>query len=309
MDLSQLRTLVCVAELGSLSKAADRLCTAQPALSRHIRTLEDELGARLFDRHGRGMVPTEQGRTAIEHAVRVLAELDGLRTSVEREMRGEGGRVMVGLPPSIARLLAAPFVREVRRTRPSSSCLLVSAYCLYLFEQLHGGSLDLAILYDPHSIRSLKSEPLIEETMLLAGAPGTGLDSGEPLAFASLRNRPLVLPSASHSLRQIVEHIAHEVGTELTVEVEADSLTVLKGLVRDGVGWTVLPPVAIADEIAAGQLVAVPLVEPTPRRRLELAYSAERPLTRAAETAREALIATAAGLVASGAWPGAQRAR
>ncbi|HZW46452.1 MAG TPA: LysR family transcriptional regulator, partial [Microvirga sp.] len=81
MDIAQLRTLIHVAELGSLSKAAGRLHIAQPALSRQIRLLEEELGIRLFDRHGRGMVLTERGRDVLRHAIRVLAELEELRAS------------------------------------------------------------------------------------------------------------------------------------------------------------------------------------------------------------------------------------
>jgi LysR family nitrogen assimilation transcriptional regulator len=75
MELSQLRTLIHVAELGSLSKAADRLHIAQPALSRQVRLLEEELGVRLFARHGRGMVLTEQGQEILKHATRVMTEL------------------------------------------------------------------------------------------------------------------------------------------------------------------------------------------------------------------------------------------
>ena len=71
MDISQLKTLIHVAELGSLSKASERLNLVQPALSRQIRLLEKELGTYLFDRHGRGMVITEAGREVLEHAARV----------------------------------------------------------------------------------------------------------------------------------------------------------------------------------------------------------------------------------------------
>src|SRR5690242_15274567 len=81
MDVVQLKTLIHVAELGSLSKAADRLNIAQPALSRQIRLLEDELGVFLFDRPGRGMVITEVGREVLDHATRVMAELEAIRHS------------------------------------------------------------------------------------------------------------------------------------------------------------------------------------------------------------------------------------
>ena len=79
MEFGQLRTLIHVAELGSLSKAADRLRIAQPALSRQVRMLEEELGIELFTRHGRGMVLTEQGRDVLKHAMRISSELEEIR--------------------------------------------------------------------------------------------------------------------------------------------------------------------------------------------------------------------------------------
>lgn len=85
MDVTQLRTLIHVAELGSLSKAVDRLHIAQPALSRHVRLLEEELGVRPFDRHGRGMIVTEQGQGVLRHALRAMAELEEIRAVVSDE--------------------------------------------------------------------------------------------------------------------------------------------------------------------------------------------------------------------------------
>lgn len=96
MELSQLRTVIHAAELGSLSKAADRLRIAQPALSRQIRMLEEELGVRLFDRHGRGMLLTDQGQDVLSHALRVMAELEDIRTIVRMKTRR-----CAGMSPSV----------------------------------------------------------------------------------------------------------------------------------------------------------------------------------------------------------------
>ena len=82
MDLNQLVTLIHVAELGSLSKAADRLRIAQPALSRHIRLLEQELGTTLFKRHGRGMAINEAGKQVLARATRIMAEVQDIKTDV-----------------------------------------------------------------------------------------------------------------------------------------------------------------------------------------------------------------------------------
>src|SRR4051794_16953846 len=96
MDVAQLKTLIHVAELGSLSKAADRLRIAQPALSRQIRLLEKELGTVLFERHGRGMVITEVGREVLNHATRVMTELDAIRNVTSEESPSFKGLVSIG---------------------------------------------------------------------------------------------------------------------------------------------------------------------------------------------------------------------
>src|SRR5215213_3517554 len=105
MDFAQLKTLIHVAELGSLSKAADRLNIAQPALSRQIRLLERELGTYLFERHGRGMVLTEAGRQVLEHASRIMSELDALRSSVAQPGSSLRGIVTIGTTPTVAAIV------------------------------------------------------------------------------------------------------------------------------------------------------------------------------------------------------------
>src|SRR5215203_1405774 len=110
MDFGQLKTLIHVAELGSISKAADRLNIAQPALSRQIQLLEKELGVPLFERHGRGMVITETGRDVLEHAARIMTEIEAIRSSVSGTMSSYRGVVTVGTTPTVASIVTVPLV-------------------------------------------------------------------------------------------------------------------------------------------------------------------------------------------------------
>lgn len=304
MELTQLRTLILVAELGSLSRAADRLCTAQPALSRHVRLLEEELGVQLFDRHGRGMVLTEHGRAVLDHATRIMHEVDDIKSSVVDERGTLSGQVSIGLTPTVSEMLALPLVTALRKAHPNASFRVVSAYSLYLLEWMHGGDLDIAILYDPKAIRSLKSEPFLEESFHIMGPADAGLDLRTPVPFADLAGRPLVLPGNTHSLRHIAENAAEEVGISLDVVIEADSFSVLKQLVLSGVGWTMLPLGAVVADIACSRLTAAPLIDPAPRRMLELSFPTDRPTSRLASAVRRALISTGADLVSRGVWPG-----
>ena len=149
MELSQLRTLIHVAELGSLSKAADRIGIAQPALSRQIRMLEEELSVRLFTRHGRGMVLTDKGREILEHATRVMTELEEIRATASDLDAPLRGRIAIGFPPTVADILSLPLVAAFGKTHPQVELRLVGAYTGHLLDWLHRGEIDVAILYDP----------------------------------------------------------------------------------------------------------------------------------------------------------------
>lgn len=304
MEITQLRTLIHVAELGSLSKAADRMHIAQPALSRQIRMLEEELGVRLFDRHGRGMVITEHGREVLDHAVRVMAELDEIRA---RTADGEApltGEIAIGVPPTVADIISVPLVAAFGRAHPQVRLRLVSAYTGYLLDWLHRGEIDLAILYDPRSARSLRSRPLLLENLFLIGPPEAGFSPVRAVPFRRLEGARLLLPSMRHGLRTIVERCAAEAGIVLDVAVEADSYSTLKDLVRHGHGWTILPLAPIHDDIAAGRLTGGALIDPGPVRRLILSYPADRPVSRLVRFAGETVTTIVQDLVERGIWAG-----
>ena len=232
MDLSQLRTLIHVAELGSLSKAADRMHIAQPALSRQMRLLEEELGVRLFVRHGRGMVITEQGRDVLAHAVRVMAELDEIRARTSDANAPLTGQIAIGLPPTVADIISVPLVAAFGKAHPKVMLRLVSAYTGYLLDWLHRGEIDLAILYDPRAARSVRSQPLLLENLFLIGPKKAGFSTARAIPFKQLDGKRLLLPSVRHGLRTIVERCATEAGISLDVAVEANSYATLKDLVR-----------------------------------------------------------------------------
>lgn len=304
MEFSQLRTLIHVAELGSLSKAADRLHIAQPALSRQIRLLERELGVSLFDRHGRGMIITDQGRDILRHAVRVMSELEEIRASASDGNAPLRGHVSIGMPPTVADILSEPLVRAVRDSHPEATLRIVSAYSAYLMDWMHRGEIDAAILYDPRSARALRIQPLLDEELFLIAPPGSGLSQDKPVDFGMLKKERLLLPSPGHGLRVILDRCAEDRGFPLHVPVEADSYATLKALVRRGHGSTILPKAPIHQDLALGQLCAAPLCNPMPMRRLVLSYPTDRPVPRLARFAGQAIAMTVGDMVRDGVWPG-----
>ncbi|ACL61551.1 LysR family transcriptional regulator [Methylobacterium nodulans] len=304
MDLTQLKTLIHVAELGSLSRAADRLHVAQPALSRQVRQLEEELGVVLFDRHGRGMVITEIGREILDHATRVMIELDAIRAVASGGRSSYRGLVRIGTTPTVAEIVTVPLVTRIQQEHPKLQVRFLSAFSGHLLDWLQRDELELAVSYDPKSTRSLRIVPVMMETLLLVRAAGNGLSLGRPVPFRSLAAEKLVLPSPRHGLRILVEECARQADVALQTSVEADAFGAMIDLVRTGFGSTILPLAPIYAAVERGELCVAPIVDPTPARRLVLAYPADRPVTPAARFVGQAFVEIAADLVDRKIWIG-----
>lgn len=300
MELSQLVTLIHVAELGSLSKAADRLNIVQPALSRQIRLLEAELGAALFERHGRGMALTAAGQEVRDHAVRVLAELDAMRQTIEDGRSSFRGRIRIGTTPTVADIVTVPLMRRIRDQHPHLAIRFSSAFSGHLLDWLQRGELDIAMSYDPPPSRAVRVAPVMMERLHLIGTqPLAG-----PVAFAALVSQPLILPAPRHGLRTLIDDCARRAGVALAPVVEVESYAAMIDLTKAGFGRTILPLAPIHARVRQGELVATALVDPPPERRLVLCYPADRPVSPAARHVGRSLVELAAKLNRAGVWDG-----
>jgi LysR family transcriptional regulator, nitrogen assimilation regulatory protein len=304
MEISQLKTLMHVAELGSLSRAAERLHIAQPALSRQIRLLEGELGTALFERHGRGMVITAAGREVLARAERILAEIEDIRTlagSGEADFRGI---VSIGVTPTVAEIVTVPLVRHIKEIHPELGLRFGSAFSGHLLDWVQRGELELAVSYDPDPLPTLRTVPVLMEKLLLVSAERGRLDLSRPVPFAQLAGEQLILPSPRHGLRRIVEDCAGRAGVRLRTSLEADSFGAMIDLVRNGFGSTVLPLAPIYRLVEEGSFSAAPIIDPTPTRRVVIAYPLDRKLSPAARFVAQAFRDVAADLVKRNVWVG-----
>ena len=180
MDLKQLEYFVRVAELGSFTRAAIELDVAQPALSRQVRLLEVELRQTLLVRNGRGAVPTEAGKLLLDHGRGILHQVERAREDLGRLRGGLSGRVAVGLPNSVARVLTVPLTRAVREALPEARLSISEGLSSGLQEGLASGRLDIVVLYNAQPSRELDLTPLLEEDLLLVQARPPGLPEDPP---------------------------------------------------------------------------------------------------------------------------------
>src|SRR3954447_25659803 len=165
MDLKQLRTFREVAEAGSLSRAADRLRLAQPALSRPIRLLEAEIGTALFARHGRGMQLTEAGQAFLDRIAGPVRQLERAAEDVRALAGAVSGQVALGMMPTLACVLAGPLARRVAAEQPAISLRIVEGYTGHLVEWVQRGVTDATLLYGPAEALHLRVTDLLIEEM------------------------------------------------------------------------------------------------------------------------------------------------
>lgn len=308
MDLRQLRTFREIAEAGSLSRAADRLRIAQPALSRQIRLLEAEAGMPLFTRHGRGMDLTEAGRELLARVAGPMRQLERAVAELRALSGTVAGQVALGMMPTVAAVLAGPLSRRVAERHPEVSLRVVEGYTGHLIEWVQRGATDATLLYGPATDFHLAARELFVEGLVLAGPPGSGLSPDVPVTLAAAARRPLVLPSRPHGLRAIVEAAAARARVTITVGHEADSFLVLKDLVECGLGFAILPRSSIRREEQEGRMVIAPLIRPAIRRQVVLALPPDRSPGRATQAVLALLREEIAARAKDGDWqtlPGA----
>ncbi|MER5756097.1 LysR family transcriptional regulator [Streptomyces sp. NPDC002088] len=306
MDVKQLKALVTVAEAGSVTRAAELLHLVQPAVTRQIRTLEQELGVPLFERTRQGMRPTDAGVIMVDRARRALNELERARAEVQPTPGAVTGIVTVGLLESTTDLLAEPLVSALTRDHPGIELRLMTAYSGHLQQWLDAGDLDLTLLYNLDSTPSLNARPLLREHLWAVAPPSAGLRADRPVPFTEAATHPLVMPTSGHALRALIDAAATRARTAMDIAVQTNSMRVQKQLVLAGHGWTVLPGIGIAEDVANGTLSAAPLCEPDVWRSVVLATARSRRTPPAVEVVARELVRQIDTAVSQGRWPSLQ---
>ncbi|MCX2750454.1 LysR family transcriptional regulator [Arthrobacter sp. MI7-26] len=321
MDIKQLTALVTVAEVGSVTRAARLLHLVQPAVSRQIRTLEDELGVPLFERTQQGMVTTPMGEVMVERARRALLELNRAVAEVRPKSGRITGIVSVGVLESLIDLIPEQLVAVMSKSHPGIQLRILTAYSGSLQQWLDSGDVDVSLLYNLGDTRSLAIYPLVKEQLWAIAPPDAGLDLHPSVTWNTVFEQTLVLPIAGHGLRGLIDQarsaclrgLINETrsGAERmpTISIETDSLHVQKQMVLAGHGWTILPPAAVISEVRRGIFSGAPLVEPVISRSIVLGLQRSARISAPVEAVVTELTRLVRQLVRSGEWPSTRSAK
>ena len=278
MNLQQIETFVCVAETGSFSKAAMLLDIAQPALSRQVRALEAELRETLLIRTGRGVTLTDAGRRLLEHGHAIMQRVTLAKEDLSSHRDEPVGRIVVGLPPSLARRLTLSLIDTFDREMPKAKLAVSEGFSVNIAEWLTTGRMDLGLGYTPEPQPHIEVMPVEQEPLCLVG-PVQRMPDLQQVPFAQLSQYPLIMPQRGQIFRKLMEAQATLSQVKLNVVWEVSSVPAILDLVRSGYGFATLTPSALSQDAMDEQLAIVPIVEPHIMSTLCLVQSAKRQAT------------------------------
>ena len=283
MDLKQLEYFVKVVEFGSFSRAADALDVEQPALSKQVRMLEVELRLTLLTRTGRGVLPTAAGKLLLQHGRGILHQVARALEELGRVRGALAGRVAIGLPPSVARVLAAPLIREVRHRMPQVTLAVTEGMAFGMQESLTNGSLDIALLYNAAASADIAVTTLLEEELFLVqrkeNGPGCLKPEKDSVSMGEIAELPMVLPTLPNTLRLLVETEMASMGYRPQIAFEVDGVPAILDLVAEGLGSTLLSSRAVETSAHAQSFLMRRIDGPPLRSKLSVGTSSQRPAT------------------------------
>jgi LysR family nitrogen assimilation transcriptional regulator len=276
MDFRDLTYVTTAIRLESITKAAAELNVAQPALSRKIRMLEEELGVTLLVRHRRGVKATEEGLRFVNSAETLLQLMQQLREEARSYATEPSGQIRFGFLPAVGDLFAGQVIADFIRRYPQVTFLLREGLTADLSEALLAGRLDIAIMIYEEKHQDLHRQPLFSEDVWLAGAPSIWPFGKGPLRLEQLEGLPLVHAAI---VGRTLEKLASVHRLKFRAVIEGGTRTAARAAVRAGAGFTLMPASWVVSEIEEGYLAGAPVDGLEVQR--GLFWRADRPLSRA----------------------------
>lgn len=301
MELRQLRYFQTTAEIGSITRAAEALYIAQPALSQQIMKLETELGVRLFNRSVRGVATTQAGDTLYRLTKPLLRQADTIAASVREQQDYTVGRFVIGMPGSTGKILAERLVRQMRNY-PGILLEIVERSSADLLDLVVKGRVDMAIAVDVPRRRDIVSKPVLLEELYVV-RPSTQADEAF-VEIESLAAQPAVLPSQPSTIRQRIDTSFLDARLTFNLACEVSSTDIAIRLVNAGLGWTVLPWSAVGVELEQQRVELVRIKNHRMQRHLSLCFAKDRPHDAALRIVQERTASLIDDAVQEGHWRG-----
>ena len=248
MNLRDFEYIVAVADLRSFSAAAEQCCVSQPTLSAQIKKLEAQLGARIFERTNKRVMPTEVGKQILHSARRVLSEVDLIKDVSEAAQDPMSGRYRLGAFPTLASYIFPDLVPGLKAAMPRLRLILIEEKSEALIEKLRQGQIDAALLALPIADDHFYTEHLFDDPFYVAVSARNKLATHTSIKNESLHQYKLLLLDEGHCLRDQALEVCELMGIGDETDLRATSLETLRQMVRADTGVTLMPQIAVRED-------------------------------------------------------------
>lgn len=255
MEIKQLQTFLTVARLLNFTAAAETLNYSQSTISDHIRNLEEDIGVKLFERLGRKVFLSEDGKKLIALAEKLVKNAEEINDLFSNDGKVRG-TLRIGAAETLCVFWLPPLLKQYRVTYPEVQVTLKMADCLEFREMLEQNLIDVAFSFHNESQQKhLSQTDLFEDFAILVAAPSYPLSKVESNSIHHLENQAFIFPEAGCSYRIMLERFLQCYGVKLGSIMELGSLEAIKQCVKSGLGISLLPAIAVNQEITSGELI------------------------------------------------------
>ena len=254
MDLRQLEIIRAIAETGSFTAAGEKLHVSQSAISRQILLLEDELGEPVFHRIGRRIRITPAGESLLQLSNRVFQDLEETVSAIGDKQESLRGTLRLVGGMTVCLYVFPALLAEVRRVHPNLDLKITVGSAERSIAMLRSGVGDLGLITLPVEASDLVSVPVLREELLLITYPAHPLARKRQITPADLDRQPFILFEAGSITRRIVEQFFTRERIQPEIVMETENVEIIKAMVRHGLGISIIPWQAAADDVQSKQL-------------------------------------------------------
>lgn len=279
METQNLHAFVRVAETGSFSAAAEQLHITQPAVSKRIAALEDQLSVRLFDRIGRQIRLTEAGRVLLPSAHKILQTVKETRRHLADLSGKVAGELSLATSHHVGLHRLPPVLKEFVREYPQVDLQLAFVDSEKAYAQVLSGSAEIAVItLSPNAPPAIESQEVWNDPLQFVISPDHPLAGARKVTLEELSPCPAILPEAHTYTAQIVRQLFEDQSLPLSIKMASNFLETIKMMVSIDLGWSVLPETLIDD-----QLCVLPVKGVRLSRSLGFIYHRERSMSNAGQ--------------------------
>jgi DNA-binding transcriptional LysR family regulator len=281
MDFDQLETFIEVARLSSFSRAAEKRFRTQPAISSQIRSLEEEVGAKLLDRSGGKVSVTASGKLFLRFAEETLDARKAVTTAIAETERVPRGEIVVGANEGTCLHILPEVFAHFKKQYPDVAVNIKRADYAKVLESVIDNSVDFGVVSMPITDNRLTAVLIHRDELVLIVPPRHPLSKLKSASAADIAQYPLLMPKVGHT-RDALDELFHERKLKPRYSMELDSSELLKRFVAADVGIGFIPRSNVEEDVRANVLVTVLLADTQIRRDLALVFRKDKALSRAA---------------------------